>query len=406
MSLNPARNRCARARMCAALVSCIGLAVGCGGGSPADAPPDRPASAAYLDRLRPLAPAPVAYVEHVAVALADGGAFVMGGNTSQFINTPDVSTSLRYDSVTETFAPGPDLVFSAEAGFTLPVELPDGAFMLVGGGINSGTQLGGTVDGIRATQAFDPATGRFRRVGDLAARHHMGGTATALRDGGVLVAGGDLPASATAERYDPATGRWTVQGAMTVARRGHTATQLLDGRVLITGGEVCCNTSADASLRTAEIYDPATGTFQATGSMALHRSFHAATLLADGRVLVSGGFQAENNGAVADAEIFDPASGQFTLTGRMPTARLEHAAVRLVDGRVLVVSGQHAIETRLVASATTTIYEPSTGQWHDGPTLDVARAASTATLLRSGKVLVFGGADAGGFPLPAATLYE
>jgi hypothetical protein len=360
---------------------------------------------AYQDRLRSLAPAQVAYTEHVAVGLADGAAFVMGGNTSQFINTPDASTSLRYDPVTESFAPGPDLAFSAEAGYTLPVELPDGAFMLVGGGINSGTQLAGHTDGIRATQVYDPGSGSYRRVGDLGERHYMGGTATALSDGSVLVAGGGLPATATAERYDPASGRWVPTGAMSVARRGHTATRLADGRVLVTGGEICCGTSADTTLATAEIYDPAAGTFSSTGSMAAARSFQAATLLADGKVLVTGGF-AGGNTALGAAEVYDPSTGRFTPAGTMATARLEHAAVPLTDGRVLVLGGLQAVGDTFAPSATTEIYEPSTGRWHGGPALDLARAASTVTLLRSGKVLVFGGADAGGFPLPAATLYE
>src|SRR5512147_447851 len=151
-------------------------------------------AATYRDRFRQLAPSPVAYTQHVAIALADGGALVMGGNTSESPNTPDTDASHRFDPVTETVSPGPRLAFTAEADLTTPVALDGGGFLLVGPGIDSG---------LRATQAFDASTGAFHRVGDLAFRHDAGGTATALGDGSVLVAGGHVPAIAAAERYDP-----------------------------------------------------------------------------------------------------------------------------------------------------------------------------------------------------------
>jgi hypothetical protein len=343
-------------------------------------------AAAYRDRFRALAPAPVARTDHVAAALPDGGALVLGGNSSESLNVPDTDSSHRFDPVTETFAPGPRLVFSAEAGFTTPVELADGTFLLVGGGINSGAQLGS--NGLLATQAFDTATGTFRRVGDLSSRHDAGGSATALRDGGVLVAGGQVPAIAAAERYDPASGRWTSAGNMATPRRGHTATRLRDGRVLIAGGVICCNTSGEIVTGTAEIYDP----------MSDRRGFHTATLLADGRVLITGGFVSASD-TTAATEIYDPSTGHFSPAGDMQVPRGGHTAILLTDGRVLVLGG-------LQATAPTDIFEPSADRWTPGPILQPASAASTATLLRNGRVLIFGGADVSGFPVSTALLYE
>ncbi len=355
-------------------------------------------AATYRDRFRQLAPAPVAYTQHVAMALADGGALVMGGNTSESPNVPDTDTSRRFDPVAETMLPGPQLAFSANAGFTMPVELDGGAFLLVGGGINSGTQLGG-VDGLRATQVFDATTGRFGRVGDLNFRHHMGGTATALGDGSVLVAGGDLPGISAAERYDPASARWATAGNMATARRGHTATRLADGRVLIAGGVTSSDMTGEILVGTAEIYDPASGGFQPTGSMATTRAFHAATLLPDGRVLVTGGFVAVDGSTTESAEVYDPSTGHFSPAGAMQVSRMVHSAILLTDGRVLVLGG-------LQAAAVTDIFEPTADRWSPGPILEPAWGASTATLLRNGKVLVFGGEDASGFPVSTVMLYE
>jgi hypothetical protein len=353
-------------------------------------------AATYRDRFRALVPASVARTDHVAAALADGGALVMGGNSSESVNVPDTDSSDRFDPVTETFSSGPQLAFSAQASFTTPVELVDGTFLLVGGGINSGAQLGSS--GLLATQAFDATTGTFHRVGDLGFRHDAGGTATALRDGSVLVAGGQVPAITAAERYDPASGRWTSAGNMTNARRGHTATRLADGRVLIAGGVICCNTSGEIVTGTAEIYDPASGGFQPTGSLVVARGFHTATLLADGRVLVTGGFVGASD-TTASTEIYDPSTAHFSPAGAMQVPRSGHSAIALTDGRVLVLGG-------LQSAAPTDIFEPSADRWSPGPNLQPASVASTVTLLRNGKVLIFGGADVSGFPVSTVLLYE
>ncbi len=130
-------------------------------------------------------------------------------------------------------------------------------------------------------------------------------TATLLQDGRVLVSGGpirraSIDTSASAEIYDPALGTWSQTGSMTAEREGHTATLLLDGRVLVSGGYAAYPYDDGAGgyyrlfhWESAEIYDPVSGTWWETGSMrAGTRSHHMSTLLSDGRVLVSGGYTA------------------------------------------------------------------------------------------------------------------
>ena len=147
--------------------------------------------------------------------------------------------------------------------------------------------------------------------------------------------------------FDPKTGKFTPTGSMAVGRAEHTATLLADGRVLITGGfSGDLLTTPLVDLGMCEIYDPATGKFTVTGSMSEGRSQHTATLLQDGRVLVAGGgahVPAGGDGLTLSggntAELYDPTTGVFTPTGLMVEGRDIAAAVLLQDGRVLVAGG-------------------------------------------------------------------
>jgi hypothetical protein len=216
--------------------------------------------------------------------------------------------------------------------------------------------------------AFEPAPSMTRRR----ERH----TATLLTDGRVLVAGGEerdpagalISTSATAELYDPPANVFAPIAAMSTGRANHTATLLIDGRVLITGGE---------AAGSAEIFDPVTGVFTLAGPMVCPRSNHTATLLPDGTVLVLGG---DSSGS---AERFDPSTGLFSSAGAMSVGRSGHAATMLASGQVLIVGGDTLGSAEL--------FDPIAGTFvATGSTSVPSHTSLTATPLPGGEVLVLG----------------
>jgi hypothetical protein len=164
---------------------------------------------------------------------------------------------------------------------------------------------------------------------------------------------------------------------MITPRSRHTATLLADGTVLIVGGDIAGGTI----LRGAELYDPRTATFKATGDMTTPRAEHTATLLPDGRVLIAGGA-----GRVPSAELYDPAAKTFTPTGDMTVGRVGHAATLLPSGRVLIAGGWTDGTATDPTRISTELYDPSTGIFT--PAGNMAGPGGGATLLDSGKVLI------------------
>jgi hypothetical protein len=240
----------------------------------------------------------------------------------------------------------------------------------------------------------------------------VGATATLLANGKVLLAGGSKDnrlSIATAELYDPATGTFDSTGSMKTDRMYHTATLLPDGRVLIAGGDQtylpeCQGCSAvavmDRFLASAELYDPKSGKFSPAGSMKAARSGHTATPLSDGRVLLAGG-TGDGTTALYTAELYDPTTGTFAPTGSMAVGRWHCAAALLPDGRVLILGGTG---NTLATLATAELYDPASGTFVPAGSMASARQDFAAVPLSDGRVLAAGGSD-GSSPLASAELF-
>lgn len=228
-----------------------------------------------------------------------------------------------------------------------------------------------------------------------------------VSSGGVVVAGGFSGTTmlASVELRDGVTGMWTEQAPMRVGRANFTATPLNNGTVLLAGGgRDSANGIGNGTSLTAstDLFNLQTGQTQAGPDLALPRSHHTATLLSDGRVLISGGTAAPEDlgAAYADAraqcEIFDPATQQFTATGPLNTARFHHRAAVLPDQRVVVVGGFNPDAGGVLASCE--IWDPATGQWSVSGNLQAgARFRFGIASLADGRVMVAGGTGNLGF---------
>jgi hypothetical protein len=234
----------------------------------------------------------------------------------------------------------------------------------------------------------DPAENTWTRIADLEVAR-FGHTATLLRDGRVLVTGGvgshgGLHVERSAEIYDPLTGRWTLVEPMGEARHEHTATLLRDGRVLVAGGNSQVPGMPVTGLVTVELFDPATATWNRGEPLSVGRSGHQAVTLVDGTVLVAGGRSAA--GFLTSTEIYDPVNGMWRSVNPLATARQRFAAIRLSDGRVLAAGGETAAMP--VTTRHAEVFDPSTGLWSPVADIPAGMTRAAGTLMGNGLVVV------------------
>ena len=190
-------------------------------------------------------------------------------------------------------------------------------------------------------------------------------------------------------------GSFANTGSMSTVRSYHTATLLPNGKVLVVGGY---DPQSGHSSSSVELYDSVTGTWSSTGTLNDGRSNHSATLLPNGKVLVAGG----GNLFGSAAELYDPDTGTWATTSPLGIARYKHTATLLPNGKVLVAGGQ---SYNNIYPTTAELYNPATGTWSATGSIITSRANHTATLLPNGKVLVAGGATTNSI-LASSELYD
>jgi hypothetical protein len=341
---------------------------------------------------------------HTATLLLDGKVLIAGGGSA---------TVELYDPSTGTFTAIGSM--TASDGVGSATLLPDGRVLLIE---TQGAEL------------FDPSTGTLSATGNMIEVQN-GYTATLLTNGKVLVTGGTNGQSdccanvANPELYDPSsrmfslagpyadTGAPTVgptYGAGTSGLVSVPATLLPAGKVLI------------SSESAAELYDPVSNAFGLTGSMTAAYLFlgptkptsiygRAATLLPDGKVLVTGGapalFDTGDSQNLNKAELYDSSAGVFTPTGDMALPRFLHATTLLPDGTVLITGGR--VDNFLRTSPIAELYDPATGAFFTVGNMKSGRWNHQATLLNDGRVPITGGSFSNAYPdgqlLASAEIY-
>jgi len=340
--------------------------------------------------------------DHAATALQDGRVLISGGTINA--NVGGVTSSAEiYDPNAHTFtATGSMTIMRQGQTATL---LNDGRVLLAGGVQNVGFR-----SELASAELYDPVAGTFTATGSMHTARE-GHTATLMRDGRVLVAGGSDNGTHTldsAEIYDSSNGQWSSAGHMTVPRIAHVAVLLGSGKVLIAGGGRGDMPGGYIVYQNAEIYDPAFNQFNAVPArMKSDRVGAAALLLDDGRALIVGGKSGKvlmtgPNGGTMNlasfaplntAELYDPETSSFIKTGDMRVPHYLGTLAKLSDGNVLVVGGWRIQGNVVMGMSDAEVYQPSADGFSRVGSTHVARLQNSATLLPDGNVLVAGGID-------------
>lgn len=294
--------------------------------------------------------------------------------------------------------------------------LPSGQVLVAGGRHDAVTFPASSApqwstEALATAELYDPATGIWTPTGSMS-RGRYGHGAVLLPGGKVLVYGGadtvphgtpgclvygDPPVPCylfldSAELYDPASGTWTpTRGAMATPH-GYPGLLLTSGKVLVLGGIQVVG----PTLRSAELYDPETDLFEPTGLMATGRAHPACALLDSGEVLAVGGLASwDESASLASAERYDPATGTWRPAAS-PGFRLAwNDAIRLPDGQVLVAGGVDQGQFGVWATDRASLYDPVADAWRGLPRMALARGVHATVLLPSGRVLVVGGFEDG-----------
>ncbi len=273
---------------------------------------------------------------HKATLLNNGKVLVTGGHTGFLIT----ASAELYDPATNTWSAAPSM---STPRFEATATLLTSGKVLIAGGF-------GYDGGVRSSaELYDPASNTWSAVSQMSTARERH-TATLLNNGKVLVTGGESADAtlASVELYDPASNTWSEAPSMSSSRFWHAATRLGNGKVIVTGGR-----SGSDGVASVDMYDPASNTWSAAPNLSAYRFYHRATLLSNGKVLVSGGYGAASGsyGVEASTELYDSATNTWSMGPSMSSGRTGHTATLLNDGRVLVTGNE-------CCAASAELYDP------------------------------------------------
>ena len=293
------------------------------------------------------------------------------------------------------------------------VQLGDDTVLVVG--FDNICSPGAAWDESVATEVGDPLEQVWMEAANLPSPRDRFAIA-ALPDGRALVTGGTTsqggeigPRSySSTYLFDPSGRSWSRSGLLNTARSDPAAAVLADGRVLVAGGYYA-DLPANPPFRmlnSSELFEHATGEWSRTGSLLVARYGASAVTLADGRVLIVGGWPSVEYGPaplygphqlpLTSAEVYDPETGRWSQAGELDLARTDFVLVALADGGALVAGGSVGLDadaSRFVGEPTsrTERFDPNTSTWSPTGDMTIAAADRTGVRLADGQVLVAGG---------------
>lgn len=340
---------------------------------------------------------------HTMTLLPGGKVLTLGGGEGGITTSYGLASAEIYDLSNETLTVLPQPMLQARTGHTATL-LNDGRVLIVGGADD------GAGEPTNTAETYNPATGTFSPVGNLAGGTRSLHVAVKLDDGRVLISGGTnsymgpteilLGSLRTTEIFNPATNTFSAGPLLSKPRLGQTVTRLPNGQWLVAGGytRVTIPFIGEVPLVSddAELYTPSAGagSFGGVFTMGHQRTGHGAALLLDGRVLLAGGANGSNPFAPAPElswEIYDPVMGSIVNDGPLKDGRILPAVLRLTNGRVLIAAGAVGTLLNPISVASAEVWDPITELSTLTSSLAYSRAGHASLLLPDGTVLVSGG---------------
>jgi len=330
---------------------------------------------------------------HIVLTLPNGKVLITGGATNADATGVTASAEL-YDPVAHTFTTISPMN-TARADHTM--TLLNNGKVLIAGGFNDQATLA-------SAEVFDPSNNSFTLTGGSMTSPRAQHAATLLPNGTVLIAGGNFTDTlSSAEIFNPnangGTGGFTATAnPMNSVRQLHHADLLPNGLVLVSGGLDNFNNA----LTSTELYDPVAGTFTLSGNMNTARGNHGTALLSNGQLLVQGGLTGPGNALVltATAELYNPATGTFTTTGSISQPRGQYYDEILADGTVFVTGG-----APLPGGANSDIYDPVAGTFSATANYTAVQTGLRPARLLDGTVLLASGVDSIPVTVPNSEIY-